>query len=186
MRTWRQVESAPALLPRPLHHPRGRQRPHGRLQHRGQGGARVGCGGQLQRGLRGEEGVRSFMIMLNDDVGYIVIHPIKSKANSYSDISCQNGTWSSVPSCVPARCKTIPSPPSNGMIVVADTNHGSVGLFQCRGDHCRAPGQELINVCFYYSRWLRSGWCCQDRVSFWLLDWSNTDMPGTALSPSSH
>ena len=53
------------------------------------------------------------------------------------DISCSNGTWSSVPSCVPARCKTIPAPPSNGMIVVADTQHGSVGLFQCKGDDKR-------------------------------------------------
>ena len=52
-------------------------------------------------------------------------------------ISCSNGTWSSVPSCVPARCKTIPAPPSNGMIVVADTQHGSVGLFQCKGDNKR-------------------------------------------------
>ena len=65
------------------------------------------------------------------------------KANSYNDISCQNGTWSSVPSCVPARCKTIPAPPSNGMIVVADTNHGSVGLFQCKGaTFCH----DLVNI----------------------------------------
>ena len=32
------------------------------------------------------------------------------------------------------RCKQIPAPPSNGMIVVADTSHGSVGLFQCKGN----------------------------------------------------
>ena len=32
------------------------------------------------------------------------------------------------------RCKQIPAPPSNGMIVVADTSHGSSALFQCRGD----------------------------------------------------
>ena len=32
------------------------------------------------------------------------------------------------------RCKQIPSPPGNGMIVVADTNHGAVGLFQCKGE----------------------------------------------------
>ena len=35
--------------------------------------------------------------------------------------------------CV-SRCKQIPSPPGNGMIVVADTNHGAVGLFQCKGE----------------------------------------------------
>ena len=65
------------------------------------------------------------------------------KANSYNDISCQNGTWSSVPNCVPARCKTIPAPPSNGMIVVADTNHGSVGLFQCKG---ATLCYDLVNI----------------------------------------
>ena len=42
--------------------------------------------------------------------------------------------------------------------------------------------QYLINICFCYSRWLRSGWRCQDWVSFWLLDRSNPDMPGTASS----
>ena len=55
------------------------------------------------------------------------------EAVSYSPLTCSNGTWSSSPGCVPARCKQIPPPPSNGMIVVADTNHGARGLYQCRG-----------------------------------------------------
>ena len=47
-------------------------------------------------------------------------------------LKCNNGTWSQVPKCWPARCKRIPSPPSNGMIVVPDTSHGSMGLYQCK------------------------------------------------------
>ena len=53
--------------------------------------------------------------------------------DSYEPVRCNNGSWSSAPRCVPARCKQIPSPPTNGMIVVADTNHGSIGLYQCKG-----------------------------------------------------
>ena len=33
-------------------------------------------------------------------------------------ITCDNGTWSEETKCEPARCKTLPSPPLNGMVVV--------------------------------------------------------------------
>ena len=49
------MEPPAALLPLPLHRARGGQRPHGGIQHRGQGGARLGRGCQLQRGLRGQK-----------------------------------------------------------------------------------------------------------------------------------
>ena len=34
-------------------------------------------------------------------------------------IVCNNGTWSKIPRCEPARCKTLPPPPLNGMVVVS-------------------------------------------------------------------
>ena len=34
-------------------------------------------------------------------------------------IECNNGTWTEEPKCEPARCKTLPSPPLNGMVVVS-------------------------------------------------------------------
>ena len=54
---------------------------------------------------------------------------------SFLPVTCSNGSWSAALQCVPARCKQIPPPPTNGMIVVADTNHGASGLYQCKGHH---------------------------------------------------
>lgn len=47
-------------------------------------------------------------------------------------ITCFNGTFSSNLKCEPARCKTLPAPPLNGMVVVPETKHGGVGLYQCK------------------------------------------------------
>ena len=33
-------------------------------------------------------------------------------------IECNNGTWTVEPKCEPARCKILPDPPLNGMVVV--------------------------------------------------------------------
>ena len=79
--------------------------------------------------------------MEDHQVGEKVTHGLSINVNctadyepmSYEAVSCNNGTWSSTPRCVPARCKQIPAPPTNGMIVVADTSHGSTGLYQCKG-----------------------------------------------------
>ena len=34
-------------------------------------------------------------------------------------IECYNGTWTERTTCEPARCKTLPNPPFNGMVVVS-------------------------------------------------------------------
>ena len=47
-------------------------------------------------------------------------------------IQCHNGTWTQIPRCVPARCKTMPTPPQNGMIVAPSLNHGASGLYHCK------------------------------------------------------
>ena len=36
-----------------------------------------------------------------------------------TQITCNNGTFNKMPRCEPARCKTLPSPPNNGMVVVS-------------------------------------------------------------------
>merc|ERR1719192_2077422 len=51
---------------------------------------------------------------------------------SGAPLVCNNGTWSQVARCVPARCKSMPDPPGNGMIVVPKTGHGERGLYQCK------------------------------------------------------
>ena len=36
-----------------------------------------------------------------------------------TQIMCNNGTFNRMPRCEPARCKTLPSPPNDGMVVVS-------------------------------------------------------------------
>lgn len=52
-------------------------------------------------------------------------------ANS-TPVVCNNGTWSIVPSCSPARCKLMPKPPKNGMVIAPKTEHGMKAIFKCK------------------------------------------------------
>lgn len=37
-----------------------------------------------------------------------------------TQITCNNGTFDKMPKCEPARCKSLPSPPNDGMVVVSE------------------------------------------------------------------
>ena len=98
-------------------------------------------------------------LMEDHQVGDKVTHGLSININctadyealSYEAVRCNNGSWSSAPRCVPARCKQIPPPPTNGMIVVADTSHGSTGLYQCKGRNIRQHlEQTLLNTDIEY------------------------------------
>ncbi|KAJ8676165.1 hypothetical protein QAD02_011951 [Eretmocerus hayati] len=59
-------------------------------------------------------------------------------AQSHHPVICNNGTWTIVPSCTPARCKQMPKPPKNGMVIAPKTDHGMKAVFKCK------DGFELI------------------------------------------
>ncbi|TDG44207.1 hypothetical protein AWZ03_009381 [Drosophila navojoa] len=46
--------------------------------------------------------------------------------------TCNNGTWSIIPRCVPARCKSMPKPPKHGMVMAPKTEHGMKARFKCK------------------------------------------------------
>lgn len=46
--------------------------------------------------------------------------------------TCHNGTWSIIPRCVPARCKSMPKPPKHGMVLAPKTEHGMKARFKCK------------------------------------------------------
>ncbi|XP_037959565.1 uncharacterized protein LOC119688947 isoform X2 [Teleopsis dalmanni] len=46
--------------------------------------------------------------------------------------TCNNGTWSIIPRCVPARCKSMPKPPKHGMVLAPKTEHGMKARFKCK------------------------------------------------------
>lgn len=84
--------------------------------------------------------------------------------------TCNNGTWSIIPRCVPARwdigelssrrirkdsicnyiyvpfrCKTMPKVPKNGMVLAPKTEHGMKARFKCKdGFNLTAPGGKEI------------------------------------------
>lgn len=53
-------------------------------------------------------------------------------------VICNNGTWTNIPRCKPARCKQLPRAPKNGMVIAPKTEHGMRAGFRCK------DGFELI------------------------------------------
>ncbi|KAL7300726.1 hypothetical protein TKK_0006705 [Trichogramma kaykai] len=53
-------------------------------------------------------------------------------AMAHHPVVCNNGTWTIVPSCTPARCKLMPKPPKNGMVIAPKTEHGMKAVFKCK------------------------------------------------------
>uniref|UniRef100_A0A904A506 Sushi, von Willebrand factor type A, EGF and pentraxin domain-containing protein 1 n=1 Tax=Anopheles quadriannulatus TaxID=34691 RepID=A0A904A506_ANOQN len=65
--------------------------------------------------------------------------------SSLSPPTCNNGTWSVIPRCAPARCKTMPKPPKFGMVLAPKTEHGMRARFKCKdGYNLTAPGGKPI------------------------------------------
>ena len=56
-----------------------------------------------------------------------------------SSVVCNNGTWSTVPKCIPAKCTELPDAPRNGMVVAPNMEHGMVGKFEVNN-------QELFSI----------------------------------------
>ncbi|XP_021914139.1 sushi, von Willebrand factor type A, EGF and pentraxin domain-containing protein 1 isoform X2 [Zootermopsis nevadensis] len=52
-------------------------------------------------------------------------------ANS-TPVECNNGTWTHIPRCEPARCKRMPKAPRNGMVIAPKTEHGMRARFKCK------------------------------------------------------
>ena len=65
-------------------------------------------------------------------------------------IVCNNGSWSQFPRCVPARCKTMPVPPQNGLVVAPSLSHGATGLYYCK-DGYRLNGTARTDC--HYGNW---------------------------------
>lgn len=59
--------------------------------------------------------------------------------------TCNNGTWSVIPRCVPARCKGLPKAPKFGMVLAPKTEHGMKARFKCKdGFNLTGPGGKEI------------------------------------------
>lgn len=100
-------------------------------------------------------------VMHGESISIECSHNYELEGN-VTQITCNNGTFDRMPKCEPARCKTLPTPPNEGMVVVSNycfsrqnqrrpktnqkrvistllvlfqvpnTRHGGIGLYQCK------------------------------------------------------
>lgn len=89
--------------------------------------------------------------------------------SSASPPTCHNGTWSIIPRCIPARCRTLPRPPKFGMVLAPKTEHGMRARFKCKdGFNLTGPGgKEIINENDYvmtcsFGNWIGETPMCQE------------------------
>ncbi|XP_038218678.1 uncharacterized protein LOC119837224 isoform X1 [Zerene cesonia] len=62
-------------------------------------------------------------------------------------ITCNNGTWTQIPRCQPARCKKMPKFPRHGMVIAPKTEHGMKARFRCK-DGFELKGNPIV-VCSF-------------------------------------
>ncbi|XP_055934154.1 sushi, von Willebrand factor type A, EGF and pentraxin domain-containing protein 1-like isoform X3 [Argiope bruennichi] len=74
-------------------------------------------------------------------------------------ISCNNGTWTHVPTCVPARCRQLPEKPKNGLVIAPKTDHGMKALFLCR-DGYQLSGPNVTEC--HYGEWTLPSPVCKE------------------------
>ncbi|XP_066142350.1 sushi, von Willebrand factor type A, EGF and pentraxin domain-containing protein 1 [Euwallacea fornicatus] len=66
---------------------------------------------------------------------------------SHEDVSCNNGTWTQIPKCDPARCQTLPKSPKHGMVSAPDMKHSMRAKFRCK-DGYELKGNEFVECSF--------------------------------------
>ncbi|KAL4708940.1 hypothetical protein ACJJTC_014968, partial [Scirpophaga incertulas] len=64
-----------------------------------------------------------------------------------AEVTCNNGTWTQIPRCQPARCKKMPKNPRNGMVIAPKTEHGMKARFRCK-DGYELKGNPIV-VCSF-------------------------------------
>ncbi|KAF5269827.1 hypothetical protein FQR65_LT05873 [Abscondita terminalis] len=74
-------------------------------------------------------------------------------------VVCNNGTWTNIPKCQPARCKYLPKAPKNGMVIAPKMEHGMKARFKCK-DGFELKGNIFINCSF--GNWTGEYPICQE------------------------
>lgn len=78
-------------------------------------------------------------------------------AQNSTPVVCNNGTWSIIPACSPARCKQLPKSPKNGMVIAPKMNHGMKAVFKCKDGFVLiggGPKNDSFHVECHYGTWI--------------------------------
>ncbi|XP_050294789.1 uncharacterized protein LOC126734965 isoform X2 [Anthonomus grandis grandis] len=63
------------------------------------------------------------------------------------NVSCNNGTWTQMPKCEPAKCQYLPKAPRHGMVSAPEMKHGMKAKYRCK-DGYELRGNEFV-VCSF-------------------------------------
>ncbi|XP_059474921.1 sushi, von Willebrand factor type A, EGF and pentraxin domain-containing protein 1-like isoform X2 [Neocloeon triangulifer] len=76
-----------------------------------------------------------------------------------SMVTCNNGTWTHIPRCEPARCKQLPKAPRNGMVIAPKTDHNMKARYKCKdGFSLKGNSLSLCN----YGNWTGDAPVCME------------------------
>ncbi|KAG8200512.1 hypothetical protein JTE90_000589 [Oedothorax gibbosus] len=89
----------------------------------------------------------------------ITCEPRYDVIHNATPVSCSNGTWTHVPTCVPARCRQLPDRPKHGLVVAPKTEHGMKALFLCR-DGFALAGPNVTEC--HYGQWTHPTPLCKE------------------------
>ncbi|XP_026477208.1 CUB and sushi domain-containing protein 1-like [Ctenocephalides felis] len=78
-------------------------------------------------------------------------------------VTCNNGTWTLIPRCVPARCKHMPKAPKNGMVIAPKMDHGMKARFQCKdGFQLKGNTDPPFELVCSFGNWTGEPPTCQE------------------------
>ncbi|CAH0550197.1 unnamed protein product [Brassicogethes aeneus] len=78
---------------------------------------------------------------------------------SVLEVTCNNGTWTHIPKCEPARCKFLPKSPKYGMVMAPKMEHGMKARFKCK-DGYSLKGNPLVQC--YFGNWTGEAPKCEE------------------------
>ncbi|XP_012252117.2 protein lev-9-like isoform X1 [Athalia rosae] len=87
---------------------------------------------------RSKDRINNVSVVEHGEKLIVVCQPNYEFPANKTPVVCNNGTWTIIPRCKPARCKQMPRAPRNGMVIAPKTEHGMRAVFKCK------DGFELI------------------------------------------
>ncbi|XP_060533491.1 sushi, von Willebrand factor type A, EGF and pentraxin domain-containing protein 1 isoform X2 [Cylas formicarius] len=66
---------------------------------------------------------------------------------THEKVTCNNGTWTQMPKCEPAKCQSLPKAPRHGMVSAPEMKHGMKAKFRCKDGYV-LKGNPFVECSF--------------------------------------
>lgn len=113
--------------------------------------------GHITVATKDKDAIKNLTIV--EDGERLDVHCIKNHEFSANGtpVVCNNGTWTIIPTCTPARCKQMPKSPKNGMVIAPKMSHGMRAVFRCKDGFTLiggGPNNSSKHVECHYGTWI--------------------------------